>query len=194
MLRAPELEPGIAGLRARVKHRAALVQAMLKRTSNHEPETSAPQVQLNTQVQSCRMCSRLAPAGKKLLRCARCLAVLYCSSECQKRDWKSHKSFCKMATTQRNDLVNKGSNPAKFNDVLAWAQSVPDLMQHVMSLAWMNRKVQPIVQIKGGVIAVRSEKCLLWILHQQVTPVQSGGPPRTPLSTRRLEPPWVARR
>eukprot|EP00035_Acanthoeca_spectabilis_P008312 m.151817 g.151817 ORF g.151817 m.151817 type:complete len:156 (-) comp14308_c0_seq1:824-1291(-) len=120
MLRAPELEPGIAGLRARVKHRAALVQAMLKRTSNHEPETSAPQVQLNTQVQSCRMCSRLAPAGKKLLRCARCLAVLYCSSECQKRDWKSHKSFCKMATTQRNDLVNKGSNPAKFNDVLAW--------------------------------------------------------------------------
>eukprot|EP00035_Acanthoeca_spectabilis_P008311 m.151820 g.151820 ORF g.151820 m.151820 type:complete len:107 (-) comp14308_c0_seq1:534-854(-) len=74
------------------------------------------------------------------------------------------------------------------------AQSVPDLMQHVMSLAWMNRKVQPIVQIKGGVIAVRSEKCLLWILHQQVTPVQSGGPPRTPLSTRRLEPPWVARR
>jgi MYND finger len=33
-------------------------------------------------------------AGRKLLTCARCSRVVYCSKECQKKDWKVHKRDC----------------------------------------------------------------------------------------------------
>ena len=39
--------------------------------------------------------SREGENQKTLLVCARCKKVHYCSKECQVRDWKSHKSFCK---------------------------------------------------------------------------------------------------
>ena len=32
-----------------------------------------------------------------LRKCAKCLEVRYCSRECQKSDWKSHRPFCKAA-------------------------------------------------------------------------------------------------
>lgn len=31
---------------------------------------------------------------KKLLRCARCCSIFYCSRECSKKDWKRHKNEC----------------------------------------------------------------------------------------------------
>ena len=31
----------------------------------------------------------------KLLKCSSCMAVFYCSKECQKADWKAHKGWCK---------------------------------------------------------------------------------------------------
>ncbi|KAI0804899.1 hypothetical protein GGR55DRAFT_690858 [Xylaria sp. FL0064] len=33
--------------------------------------------------------------GSGLLNCARCMKVKYCSRECQRTDWKAHKSVCK---------------------------------------------------------------------------------------------------
>lgn len=41
------------------------------------------------QEHSCRVCYE--PAG---LRCSKCVVVWYCSRECQKKDWKSHKKMC----------------------------------------------------------------------------------------------------
>ena len=36
--------------------------------------------------------------GTKLFTCARCKKVMYCSRECQKDDWKKHKSMCKKSS------------------------------------------------------------------------------------------------
>ena len=33
--------------------------------------------------------------GGKLKSCSRCKRVRYCSRECQVKDWKTHKKFCK---------------------------------------------------------------------------------------------------
>ncbi|OTA99712.1 hypothetical protein M426DRAFT_67268 [Hypoxylon sp. CI-4A] len=47
-------------------------------------------------VDKCRCCSKTeGPNGAKLLRCARCRDVSYCSAECQRKDWKKHRAECK---------------------------------------------------------------------------------------------------
>ena len=44
----------------------------------------------------CNMCEKTEAAlGKKLSACASCGRAWYCSRECQKSHWKSHKAFCK---------------------------------------------------------------------------------------------------
>ena len=45
---------------------------------------------------SCNMCEKTENAlRKKLSACASCGRAWYCSRECQKSHWKSHKAFCK---------------------------------------------------------------------------------------------------
>lgn len=43
----------------------------------------------------CRTCKDFT---KKLMKCARCFTEYYCSSECQKSDWKRHKVECNRLT------------------------------------------------------------------------------------------------
>jgi MYND finger len=43
----------------------------------------------------CKICKKVkSSTGTKLLTCARCHMVKYCSVECQRADWKDHKKFC----------------------------------------------------------------------------------------------------
>ncbi|KAJ4369651.1 hypothetical protein N0V83_005413 [Neocucurbitaria cava] len=43
----------------------------------------------------CAACKKQREDGKPLLICARCKDEKYCSAECQKKRWKSHKKECK---------------------------------------------------------------------------------------------------
>lgn len=40
-----------------------------------------------------RRCAKCGKSGKSL-QCSRCRKVAYCSKECQRQDWKSHKPSC----------------------------------------------------------------------------------------------------
>ena len=55
--------------------------------------------------QCCAGCGKWsygADANVALSRCARCLAIYYCSPECQKKDWKrGHKQICKKMKADR---------------------------------------------------------------------------------------------
>ncbi len=42
-----------------------------------------------------RLCSACRkPAGEKMMRCGKCKVTGYCSAECQKEDWPTHKLIC----------------------------------------------------------------------------------------------------
>jgi hypothetical protein len=44
---------------------------------------------------SCQVCEKKKADGVKLSFCSSCRSVSYCSRECQKADWKTHKNICK---------------------------------------------------------------------------------------------------
>ena len=53
------------------------------------------QVAKDTTVKACAVCSKTRiTTGKKLLSCAGCMGVRYCSEACQLKDWPAHKEVC----------------------------------------------------------------------------------------------------
>lgn len=57
-----------------------------------------PQTSATPAPPRCFNCKKLQTEFPKLLmRCAKCRTALYCSLECQKADWKSHKPTCHLA-------------------------------------------------------------------------------------------------
>lgn len=52
----------------------------------------------------CRACNAMGP---KLLKCSRCKGVYYCSVECQKVDWKDHKTLCATHDPIDSDIFKK---------------------------------------------------------------------------------------
>ena len=49
---------------------------------------------------------------KKLKKCARCTIVYYCSTECQKSHWKTHKPNC----LPQNNNASAGSTDHNVSD------------------------------------------------------------------------------
>lgn len=50
-------------------------------------------------------CKKCETKGKEMFLCSRCLYTSYCSKDCQRDDWKSHKMSCKTTKKQAEDLV-----------------------------------------------------------------------------------------
>ncbi|EIW85696.1 hypothetical protein CONPUDRAFT_80175, partial [Coniophora puteana RWD-64-598 SS2] len=56
-------------------------------------------------VKGCVYCTKAQPPGQRTLRrCSRCKTAWYCSSECQKADWKIHRVpfHSSLSKSQRN--------------------------------------------------------------------------------------------
>jgi len=54
-------------------------------------------------VRGCHVCGNLAREdGQPLLQCSRCMFAYYCSPECQRTDWKTHKKLCKDIAKERS--------------------------------------------------------------------------------------------
>jgi hypothetical protein len=103
-------------------------------------------------MQSCHSCGEPPTAGKKLMVCSQCRSVEYCCKECQRADWSNHKTFCKVTTARNKNTALMGNcNTDKFDDLMAWYQSVPNLVEGVICLAWLHRKESPYIRVKGGV-------------------------------------------
>lgn len=50
----------------------------------------------------CSYCKSINSSNKKLMKCSRCLTAFYCDQDCQKKDWRIHKLYCKKPTSKTN--------------------------------------------------------------------------------------------
>jgi len=48
-----------------------------------------------TDLTTCRICGKAPTATEQLKRCGNCKLLLYCTKECQAKDWNTHKVHCK---------------------------------------------------------------------------------------------------
>ena len=58
----------------------------------------------------CGQCSK--PSKTK---CSRCKTTYYCGVECQKKDWKDHKKFCKSNAVNKKIIANPPTEPEGEN-------------------------------------------------------------------------------
>ena len=52
----------------------------------------------------CMLCKKGGSKSEHLKQCSRCSCLFYCSKECQKKDWKSHKVLCSYLTTAAEEV------------------------------------------------------------------------------------------
>ncbi|KAI0485771.1 putative MYND domain protein [Xylaria cf. heliscus] len=54
-------------------------------------------------------CNTCKKASSELKRCAKCTTTLYCSRDCQKADWKTHKKICGKQAHERTEAGSQSS-------------------------------------------------------------------------------------
>ncbi|KAI0533239.1 putative MYND domain protein [Xylaria digitata] len=57
-----------------------------------------------------RTCNNCKKASSELKRCAKCSTTLYCSRDCQKADWKTHKKICGKQSHERSSGTGGGAS------------------------------------------------------------------------------------
>jgi hypothetical protein len=85
------------GIRGALPERTAatLVRLRQKMRSFEDAATRKSEQGVDPMRRACRTCSKASTPEKPFEVCARCKAAYYCSRECQRKDWPTHKAECK---------------------------------------------------------------------------------------------------
>lgn len=70
-------------------------------------------IEINS-VKSCFFCQKIESENETLKKCSSCKEALYCSRNCQTKDWKKHKIICKRFKVSKEvDIFNKVKKESK---------------------------------------------------------------------------------
>ncbi|KAI5888185.1 uncharacterized protein SCHCODRAFT_02512163 [Schizophyllum commune H4-8] len=75
---------------------------------------------------ACEFCLGKPSEAVPLQRCSSCRAKFYCSSRCQKKDWRTHKMNCSPLTLPLAPTI-----PKRSPDIIAEVKKVADLLQRI---------------------------------------------------------------
>ena len=91
-----------------IRSEADWTDASSDSASIHESQVDPTQVGPEP-VPECQTCKKPESESTPLKRCARCHQTRYCSRDCQKAEWKTHKKAC--ATSRKNDNGRTDTEP-----------------------------------------------------------------------------------
>ncbi|KAF8158005.1 hypothetical protein B0H34DRAFT_438197 [Crassisporium funariophilum] len=116
-------------------------------------------------ISKCSLCGRF---DLKLRLCASCAEVLYCSKECQNKDWKSHKVQC--GNTDRIDL-------GSFHPLLACVIHISHLHPDVPHPALTHKILNSPVPGKGEIVEFpNGTRAKLVLLGEEIAPELTASP------------------
>jgi len=78
-----------------------------------------------------------------LMRCAGCLKIMYCGSQCQRQDWSTHKDWCKSSQKSiRDGIVSRMS---KSDNEFRMSLLLHDFEKHAESVTNMIQDTYPTI-------------------------------------------------
>ncbi|KAJ7167308.1 hypothetical protein C8R43DRAFT_984815 [Mycena crocata] len=82
---------------------------------------------------ACFSCHKSETKKHRFSRCGACHIPAYCSVECQKKDWKSHKKSCQLQTKNRESIEVMRGTPERdmLLDIKKWAAKHTYLLIYV---------------------------------------------------------------
>lgn len=91
--------------------------------------------------EACVFCKKKKDISS-LQACSRCRFIYYCGTDCQKRDWKSHKKTCIPTQTAEKDLceiylAEQSSGAVLFNKVLCSPAAQPSVLKPRIIRNWI---------------------------------------------------------
>ncbi len=155
---------------------AALASAVAKSRLTAKSEVSKALQALQLQAQTsnqctslasmrhlCRACSKEPAEGEKLMACSRCKSAHYCSKECQKADWKTHKQICITSAAATHDSASSKRTPptdtkSSTNVVMNFVHlNILPIRARLRESARAARQNNPSVKLRDFVLVVDFE-------------------------------------
>ncbi|KAE9396397.1 hypothetical protein BT96DRAFT_1021389 [Gymnopus androsaceus JB14] len=129
--------------------------------------------------QACHSCFTDS-SGTNLSRCSKCMSVAYCSAECQKRDWTSHKAICKALHAVENDGLIISDYPTAPSSDSEHLNSIctNTIATNLMFLVGGQLGNRPMNVIEQNIVAFEP-KCLACLRSNRVLRVENSDPKAT---------------
>ncbi|KAJ7792398.1 hypothetical protein B0H14DRAFT_2931313 [Mycena olivaceomarginata] len=85
---------------------------------------------------TCATCYKAETKELKYQRCGACQKPAYCSKECQKKAWPTHKKTCKLEMKNRESLPAKGTDERNtLSDIKKWFAKHTQLLAYAATHA-----------------------------------------------------------
>ncbi|KAJ7147171.1 hypothetical protein C8R43DRAFT_543572 [Mycena crocata] len=105
---------------------------------------------------TCSACYKSENKKIKFRRCGACQKAAYCSVDCQKKDWKNHKTRCHLQAQNREALPTRGTPERDLlSDIKKWFAKHTQLLVYCAMHAMQPHDPARISQIKTHMLLLK---------------------------------------
>ncbi|KAF9345720.1 hypothetical protein BGX26_002811, partial [Mortierella sp. AD094] len=128
----------------------------------------------------CNRCSKLPTDANPLKRCSKCRVVTYCSRECQKEDWKTHKKLCAVFAanaTAPTPFMTSTLDPRPVNTTGALSVTIQQPFRKLHAKTWLHdRPEKDAYKLSIDSYRLRMEDYYTFAGDADIDSINSGAP------------------